>query len=93
MSSKYIFVSGCIFGVVAVGQALRALNQVPVQIGSFEVPVWASWVAAIVTGSLCVWAFRSRAVEQVGSRSDPPVSEGTRRGKSFRSDVRPWKKS
>jgi hypothetical protein len=61
MSSKYIFVSGCIFGVVAVGQALRALNEVPVQIGSFGVPVWASWVAAIVTGSLCVWAFRSRA--------------------------------
>jgi hypothetical protein len=61
MSSKYILVSGCIFGVVAVVQALRALNQVPVQVGSFEVPVWASWLAAAVAGGLCVWAFRSRA--------------------------------
>jgi hypothetical protein len=40
-------------------QAVRALNQWPVHVGTFEVPVWASWVAMVVTGSLCVWAFRS----------------------------------
>lgn len=60
MSNKYVLVSGLIFGLVAVGQTLRALSQVPVHVGSFEIPVWASWVAAVVTGSLCVWAFRSR---------------------------------
>ncbi len=45
---------------VAVGQAVRAFAQLPVHVGSFEIPFWASWVAAVVTGSLCVWAFRSR---------------------------------
>ena len=59
MSSKYVLVSGVIFGLIAVLQALRAFNQLPVNIGSFAVPVGASWVAAVVTGALCVWAFRS----------------------------------
>ena len=60
MSGKYLVVSGAIFGAVALLQAGRALTQLPVRIGSFEVPVWGSWVAAVVAGSLCVWAFRSR---------------------------------
>ena len=60
MSKNYIVVSGLIFGVVAVGQVLRAALQVSVNVGGFEIPVWASWVAAVVAGSLCVWAFRSR---------------------------------
>lgn len=60
MSNKYLVVSGALFGVVAVIQAVRALNQWPVLVGSFEIPVWASWIATVVTGSLCVWAFRSR---------------------------------
>jgi len=61
MARNYIVVSGVIFCVVAVAQASRALMQLPVHIGSFEVPVWASWVAFVVAGSLCVWAFRSKA--------------------------------
>ena len=60
MSSKYNLVSGVIFGIIAVGQALRAFNQLPVNVGSFEVPVMASWVAALVMGGLCIWAFRTR---------------------------------
>ena len=61
MSNNYIVVSGVVFGVVALAQAARALMQLPVHIGSFEIPVWASWLAAAVAGSLCVWAFRSKA--------------------------------
>ena len=60
MSNKYHLVSGVIFGLIAVGQAVRAFAQVPVHVGSLEIPIWASWVAMIVTGSLCVWAFRSK---------------------------------
>ena len=60
MSKNYIVVSGLVFGVIALAQASRALMQVPIQIGAFEAPVWASWVAAVVAGSLCVWAFRSK---------------------------------
>lgn len=59
MFSKYVLVSGVIFGLIAVGQVIRAFNQLPVHVGSFEVPVAASWVAAVVMGGLCVWAFRS----------------------------------
>lgn len=60
MSNKYIVVSGTVFGMVAVLQAVRALNHWPVNIGTIEMPVWASWIAMIVAGSLCVWAFRSK---------------------------------
>jgi sterol desaturase/sphingolipid hydroxylase (fatty acid hydroxylase superfamily) len=59
MPSKYAVVSGVLFGVVAVIQAVRALNQWPMSVGTLEIPVWVSWVAMVVTGSLCVWAFRS----------------------------------
>ena len=59
MSSMYVVVSGVLFGVVAVLQAVRALYQWPVQIAGFDVPMWASWVAVVVAGALCVWAFRS----------------------------------
>jgi len=60
MPSKYVVISGVLFGVIAVVQAVRALNQWPVHVGGFDVPVWVSWVAMVVAGSLCVWAFRSR---------------------------------
>jgi len=60
MSGKYVLVSGCIFGFVAVAQVLRAISQLPVHVGSFEIPVWTSWVAAVVAGGLSAWAFRSQ---------------------------------
>ena len=60
MSKNYVVVSGLVFGIVALAQASRALMQLPVQVGSLEIPVLVSWVAAIVAGGLCVWAFRSR---------------------------------
>ena len=59
MPSKYVVVSGVLLGVIAVVQAVRALNQWPVQVDGFDVPVWVSWIAMVVAGSLCVWAFRS----------------------------------
>ena len=59
MLSRYEIVSGVIFGVIALAQLVRAVNQWPVQIGSFNVPVLASWIAALVAGSICVWAFGS----------------------------------
>ena len=60
MSSRYVLVSGLIFGFMALAQLYRAVMQVPVQIGSVAIPVVASWVAVIVLGSLCTWAFASR---------------------------------
>jgi len=60
MPGKYVVVSGVIFGFIALAQLLRAINQVPAHVGSIEIPVWGSWVAAIVAGSMCAWAFSSR---------------------------------
>jgi hypothetical protein len=58
---KYRVVSGAGFGMIAVLQITRAILQVPIYIGSFEVPIYASWIAAAVTGGLCIWVFRSRS--------------------------------
>ncbi|MDQ2946262.1 MAG: hypothetical protein M3Y27_10030 [Acidobacteriota bacterium] len=58
--STYPIISGIIFAIVALLQLLRAIEQWPVQIASFAAPVWISWLAAIVTGGLSLWAFRSR---------------------------------
>ena len=60
MSSRYVVVSGVIFSFIALAQLLRAVNQMQAQVGSFEIPVWVSWVAAILAGSMCTWAFASR---------------------------------
>jgi hypothetical protein len=55
----YRTVSGVVFGLMALGHEIRAALQVPVQLGSTSVPVWVSWVAVVVAGALCMWAFRS----------------------------------
>jgi hypothetical protein len=60
MAKNYAVVSGVIFGLVALAQVGRAVAQLPVLIGSFEVPVFASWIVAAVTAGLCYWAFQSR---------------------------------
>ena len=60
MTNKYVVVSGAVFGLVAILQAVRAAEQIPVTVGSFSVPVAASWVAALVAAGLSLWAFRSK---------------------------------
>jgi hypothetical protein len=61
MSKNYTMVSAAVFGVVAVLQALRAAMQWPVQIGAWSIPVWASWLAALLAAGLCAWAVSSCA--------------------------------
>jgi hypothetical protein len=60
MTSRYVVVSGVIFGFIALAQLLRAVNQLPAQVGGVEIPVWVSWVAAVLASSMCAWAFASR---------------------------------
>lgn len=60
MGSRYIVVSGVIFGLMALAQLFRAVNQVPAQVGNVDIPVWVSWVAVVLAGSMCTWAFASR---------------------------------
>ena len=61
MRNGYSTVSGLVFAVVAILQVLRAVKGWPVHIDTFEVPVTASWIAAVVAGLLSIWGFSSRA--------------------------------
>ena len=60
MSRSYAVISGLVFGLVALLQAARAVADMPVRVGSYDVPVFASWIAALAAGGLCAWAFASR---------------------------------
>jgi hypothetical protein len=57
--NSYPLVSGSVFGIIAALQAMRAVLQVPAQVGTQQVPIWISWLAVVVAGSLCIWAFRT----------------------------------
>lgn len=54
----YFILSGGLFGLIALVHLLRLVNQTPAQLGSWSVPFWLSWLALIVPGFLCIWAFR-----------------------------------
>jgi len=62
--SGYPTVSGLVFGLIALVQGIRAVRQLPVQIGTASIPVWVSWVVVVVAGGLCLWAFRSSAANR-----------------------------
>ena len=46
---------------VAVAHILRALFRADLTIGGFEVPVWASPVAALALRGLAVWLWREQS--------------------------------
>ena len=58
---RYAQVSGVIFAVVTLAQLLRLLRQWPVRIANVDVPLWCSGIAALIAGSLTLWAFRTVA--------------------------------
>lgn len=55
----YVQVSGLVFGLIAIGQGVRAIRALPVQVGAMSIPVWVSGAAALAAALLCVWAIRS----------------------------------
>ncbi len=54
----FLTVSGTIFGVIALMHLARILADWPAHIGTFEAPMWLSWVSVVVAGYLSVSAFR-----------------------------------
>ncbi len=58
---QYGLVSGLVFSVIACAQLLRLGLRAQVVVGGHDIPLWASGVAALVAGTLAVWAFRARA--------------------------------
>ena len=47
-----------LFGIIAVVQAVRFVQAWPVSVNHFDVPVWASAVAAVGFGTLAVLIWR-----------------------------------
>ena len=58
---RYAVVSGLFLALLTCGQLLRVVLQWPMRVATFEVPVSFSGVAALIAGSLAVWAFRVSA--------------------------------
>jgi len=55
----YLLISGMLFGVVALAHALRVIQQWPVEIAGWALPMWVSVVGFVVTGALSFWALRA----------------------------------
>lgn len=55
----YQVISGVFFGLITIGQLIRLIFQIPVQVGILNVPLWPSALGFIVALTMCIWAFRS----------------------------------
>ena len=54
-------VAASVFALVALAHGYRALQQIPIQVGSASIPEWVSCVGAVAAAGLSIWGFRSRA--------------------------------
>jgi hypothetical protein len=57
-TDSFLIVAGAVFGLLAVLQIARLAFRWPVRVGSLDIPLAASWIAVLVAGGLCIWAFR-----------------------------------
>jgi len=51
-------VASILFGLFALGHLYRLIKQIPVQVGSHQIPMGVSWIALIVATILCIWMWR-----------------------------------
>ena len=58
---RYSLVSGLFLSLLTCVQLLRVILRWPVRVANVDVPVWVSVLAAVIVGSLAIWAFRARA--------------------------------
>ena len=59
-AKSYAVLAASIFALVAILQLARAYGQIPVVVGSIDIPAGASWVAGLVAGALAVVGFTAR---------------------------------
>jgi len=53
--------AGTVFLAVAFAHLYRAVTHAPIHLGSLAVPLWVSWLAVPVAGTLGIIGIRSRA--------------------------------
>ena len=66
---RYTLVSGLFLTLLTLAQLLRVVMRWPVTVADFNVPMWFSIIAAVIVGSLAIWAFRVR-----GSATHSPAA-------------------
>jgi hypothetical protein len=54
----YNIVTAALFLVIALLHLLRIIFGWPAQIGGLDIPVWVSWLALVITGTLAYVGFR-----------------------------------
>jgi hypothetical protein len=64
---SYFYVSGSIFGAVAILHFIRAVGKVPVHVGTLDLPLWLSWGGGVFALALCTWAFRLARGGSIGA--------------------------
>jgi hypothetical protein len=57
----YNTITAVVFLIVAVLHLLRIIFGWPARIGGLDIPLWASWLAILVTGGLAYFGFRLSA--------------------------------
>ena len=57
----YNTITAVVFLIVAVLHLLRVILGWPARIGDLDIPLWASWLAILVTGALAYCGFRLSA--------------------------------
>lgn len=58
---RYVLVSGLFLALLTCVQLLRLILGWPVTVAGASIPLWASAIAAVIAGSLTIWAFRVSA--------------------------------
>ncbi|MBW4620574.1 MAG: hypothetical protein KME17_14620 [Cyanosarcina radialis HA8281-LM2] len=54
----YLLITAIIFGLVALLHLVRLVNHWSVQLGTFAVPFWGSWLGLVIGVVLSLWAVR-----------------------------------
>ncbi len=54
----YNTITAVLFLIIGTAHLLRIIFGWPAQIGGLNIPLWASWLALIVTGALAYFGFR-----------------------------------
>lgn len=57
---RFSQLAAVIFAIVALAHLLRALAGLDIVIGAESIPVWVSWVGAVVAGFLAYLGFTAR---------------------------------
>ncbi len=58
---RYVLVSGLFLVLLACVQLLRLILGWQVMVAGQIIPLWASAIAALIAGTLAIWAFRVRS--------------------------------